>query len=213
MKLVFVYRLVDPRDESTKYVDSSSNPFTRLKAHWKNATTPLCDCDVCEWIRELSLDGLRPRMEVVKIGRMEDQEKLERECREKIECELLVGRRTRNIKDFGKEWTDWEVWEMLEKVKDWEPRSRRQWTELDRRELLERYSSAKIRKKVGRKLDLKSRNKEERCNNKFSVADELRMEMLDDLDSRDPSKRITSEDFPETPSSEELDFPDPPTTR
>jgi hypothetical protein len=69
---VCIYHLLDPRDESVRYVGSTNDPHKRYAAHISDATKTsyggfrsTSKKDV--WIRELALIGLEPVLVVVNI--------------------------------------------------------------------------------------------------------------------------------------------------
>jgi len=59
---VYIYALIDPRDERVRYVGQTVNPARRFRSHLadKSVSTPKRD-----WLDELLLLGLMPIMEVV----------------------------------------------------------------------------------------------------------------------------------------------------
>lgn len=59
--VTYVYSLIDPRDESVRYIGCSGNPHARLLAHSYHTRRP----EVRDWLRELKAIGLMPRIAIL----------------------------------------------------------------------------------------------------------------------------------------------------
>lgn len=52
---VFIYALLDPRNDRVRYIGSSKNPMSRYESHLYNK-------HLASWVNELRQAGLKPRM-------------------------------------------------------------------------------------------------------------------------------------------------------
>ena len=50
---IFIYVLIDPRDNQVRYVGKTNNVLTRLSNHISNAKRIKHNRYVCNWIKEL----------------------------------------------------------------------------------------------------------------------------------------------------------------
>lgn len=59
--MIFIYKLIDPRDLSTRYVGKTNNPRVRLKNHCLHRFATSCSV----WVQELRSLGLKPTMDIL----------------------------------------------------------------------------------------------------------------------------------------------------
>ena len=64
-ELVEIYELIDPRDQSVRYIGKANNSQDRLKSHLRDDRRR--DTPVYRWIRKLASMGLTPQIKVVSL--------------------------------------------------------------------------------------------------------------------------------------------------
>lgn len=60
MKNVYIYALIDPRDNQVRYIGKANNPEDRYKNHYNSARDK--DTHKRNWINNIRKDGLRPEL-------------------------------------------------------------------------------------------------------------------------------------------------------
>lgn len=71
-----VYVLVDPRDDTVRYVGKTIQPKTRLNGHFWGAAGA-----IARWIEELRILELRPQMRIIAMCRTSGDALVEESCR------------------------------------------------------------------------------------------------------------------------------------
>ena len=93
-----IYALVDPRDQSVRYIGKANDPAKRLASHMRDSTRR--DTPVYRWIRKLAALGMSPTMEVIVTCSVEDWPAMERRA---IATLRAAGARLLNVAEGGDE--------------------------------------------------------------------------------------------------------------
>lgn len=95
---VSIYALIDPRDQSIRYIGKANDPAKRLASHLKDSLHR--DTPVYRWIRKLASAGMAPEMEVIVVCKLDDWQTAERLA---IEEARNAGIRLLNVTAGGNE--------------------------------------------------------------------------------------------------------------
>ncbi len=71
-----IYALIDPRNESVRYIGKSDNPTRRIKGHLRDVRDNL-KCHRVSWIKELMLNGLMPKVKILFTPKKENWQEVE----------------------------------------------------------------------------------------------------------------------------------------
>lgn len=85
--VVYIYALVDPRDNQRRYVGQTSMPKTRLNGHVSEARCGYTNDSKVEWITILLSCGLKPTMEILEETTPNLANERERHWFEALTCE------------------------------------------------------------------------------------------------------------------------------
>lgn len=73
-KTIFIYALIDPRDNAVRYVGRTVYPDLRLSQHLGKCTGKAKQ----EWLAELKANGLTPRMEILEQAPYNNRKSIEK---------------------------------------------------------------------------------------------------------------------------------------
>jgi len=97
-KSVFIYGLIDPRNNQLRYIGKSIDPPKRLKDHIKESKGSRRNNHNYNWIRQLLAEGLRPVLEILEEIPEDDWREREMDW---ISAARIVGLELTNRTDGG----------------------------------------------------------------------------------------------------------------
>lgn len=99
--IAYIYALIDPRDESIRYIGKTINPKSRMSCH-------ISECKKSDrnyrlnWVRNLLSNGLHPKMKILKICSLSDFIQWESFYIEMYQSDLLTNGDTTGQGNIGR---------------------------------------------------------------------------------------------------------------